>query len=64
MRYIIVGGSPFTGFSGTVTFTHLQVIAATDDPKEAKELLDYNYNICGGLVLAIDTETGQEAKWD
>ena len=62
MRYLLVGGRPFSDLSGTLTFTGIDIIASSDDGEEIKKMVPYQYDVCGGLLLIIDTETGKEAE--
>ncbi|KKN19848.1 hypothetical protein LCGC14_0941740 [marine sediment metagenome] len=58
-RYILIGGKPFTGHTGTTSYTGLQVVATSDKLKGLQELYQYNWDICGGLLLIIDSTTGK-----
>lgn len=60
-RYTLVGGTPFTGYTGTTTFLDLKVVGTANNASELKQLIDTSYDDCGGLLLAIDMKTGAEA---
>ena len=64
MRYIIIGGKPYTGYTGTMTYTGLRIVAETDHIHKIKKLYENNYDQCGGLLLIIDTVTSKECKLD
>lgn len=59
--YIIVGGRPFTMYTGTTTYTGLSVVGNAASKEEAKAIVLAQYEECGGLLLVIDSETGKEA---
>lgn len=61
-RYILVGGDPFRGYTGTVTFTGLTVVGSADTVAEAKALTDDAYEKHSGLLLWIDRETGKPGE--
>jgi hypothetical protein len=61
MRYAVIGGAPFTGYTGTLTFTSLRVVGTTSTLKQAEKLASENYDSSGGLLLVLDLETGAEA---
>ena len=63
MKYIVVGGKPFTGYTGTLTYTGLKIVGKTDDAEEASSMCKDNWDECGGLFLVIDTETGEASAW-
>lgn len=60
-RYTIIGGLPFSGYTGTVTFTGLKVVAQCNDLQEVKQIVLEKFEEIGGLHLVIDTMTGKEA---
>lgn len=61
-KYSIIGGNPFTMYTGTTTYTSLKCIGLANTEDEVKAILDANYEACGGLLLVIDLETGKEAN--
>jgi hypothetical protein len=63
-KYIVVGGNPFTGYTGTTSFTGLNVVGHADSKAELEELVAKNYDACGGLMLVIDWKTGLPVKED
>ena len=58
-KYLLVGGTPFTGYSGTTSFTSLKVVGISDSKDDMKQMYSDNYEECGGLLIIIDTETFQ-----
>lgn len=64
MRYILVGGNPFTPARGGTTFTALHVVGSHNDLTYMRDIIwNQNYDKCGGLMVIIDCQTGKEAKW-
>lgn len=63
-RFCLVGGNPFRGYTGTLTFTSLQVCGFYESEEEVKKAWKQHYSECGGLMLIIDTHAGAEAKID
>lgn len=61
-KYIIIGGIPFRGYTGTLTFTGLRVIGRSNTIEGVKKLVADKYEEIGGLHLVIDAETGKEAE--
>jgi len=59
-RYILIGGNPFVGYTGTETFTGLKIANEASTIEEAKKMWETNYEECGGLMLIVDTETNCE----
>lgn len=57
-RYIIVGGHPYRSYTGTITFTHLNIVGKTDSKREAEKIVSEKYDDCGGLLVIIDLESG------
>ena len=55
-RYILVGGNPFSCYTGTLTFTGLGVVGSFDSKEEADVAFTSAYDSAGGLLLIIDTE--------
>lgn len=64
MKYILVGGNPFRMYTGTLTYTGLDVVAKSDSLEEIKKAFNDRYDDCGGLLMIIDTETGEPASVD
>ena len=58
-RYIIIGGNPFTDFSGSRTFTGLKIAFSSDDLEECNKKIADLFDECGGLLLLIDTHTNE-----
>jgi hypothetical protein len=61
-KYIVVGGSPFTSYTGTTSFTGLSVVGHADSKEELDRLIKEHYESCGGLLLVIDWKTGLPAE--
>jgi hypothetical protein len=61
-RYILIGGNPFRGYTGTTTYTGLAVRGSADTQAEALALTEVEYDLCSGLILWIDTQTGQPGE--
>jgi hypothetical protein len=68
-RFLVVGGIPFRSYSqrleaspldathaGTGSFTSLRLVGATDSYSEVQELVDDNYEACGGLIEVFDLD--------
>lgn len=62
MKYSVIGGDPFTMYTGTVSFTGLKVVGIAETEQEALKLIEDNNEDCGGLMLVIDLQTGMPAK--
>jgi len=60
-KFLVVGGKPFTGYTGTTTYTGLSVVGTTNTLKQAKKLFQKKWDECGGLLLIIDMTTGEAA---
>lgn len=60
--YTIIGGNPFTGYTGTTTFTGLRVVGRTSDFKEMESIVKQSYEECSGLILVLFN--GEEVKYD
>lgn len=60
-KYLIVGGTPFSGYTGTVTYTSLRVVGKANTVQEVETIVENQYDNCGGLFLVIDSETGEPA---
>lgn len=60
-KYILIGGNPFTGYTGTQTFTSLKVVGSSNTEEGIKDLWIDKYDECGGLMLILDAETGKDA---
>jgi len=61
-RYILVGGVPFREYTGTTSCIGIRVVASAETKKEAKEATYKFSDECGGLLLWIDTQTGQPGE--
>lgn len=46
-------------YNGTTTFTSLDIKFKTDSLEKAKDQFHKEYEECSGLVLVIDTVTGE-----
>lgn len=60
--YTIIGGNPFTMYTGTTTFTGLRVVANTESFDEMEDIVREKYDECGGLILVLDN--GKEMAYD
>ena len=60
--YTIIGGNPFTGYTGTTSFTSLKVLGNTKCPQEVRDIVNKNYENCSGLILVI--KDGKEVEYD
>lgn len=60
-RFIVVGGNPFTGYTGTTTYTSLKIIGYVDSKEELKKLVEDSYEECGGLMHVIDLAQQNES---
>lgn len=61
MKYIIVGGKPFRNHNSTVIFTGLNVVGKAQTKEEVNQIVNLHFDDCGGLMMVIDAETGEEA---
>jgi RNA polymerase subunit RPABC4/transcription elongation factor Spt4 len=61
-KYIIIGGQPFKNYNNTTVFTGLKVIDTAETADIAKAIVEDVYNECGGLIIIVDAETGEEAN--
>ena len=55
-RYVVVGGNPFTMYTGTTTFTAIRVLCKTNSKTEAEVVVKDNYDECGGLIEIFDMD--------
>ncbi len=61
MKYLIIGGSGYhRSYTGTGVYTSLKIIGRTDQKDQIHHIVDEFYGDCGGLMIVIDTETGEE----
>ena len=56
--YLVIGGSPFTGYTNTTSFTALNVVGGANSIERAKGIYREKYEECGGLLEIINTESG------
>jgi hypothetical protein len=59
-KFLIVGGSPYEGYKGTV-FTGLNVVGHADTLEEAEKVFNDKNEVCAGLLMVIDCEAGEAA---
>jgi hypothetical protein len=59
-RYLVVGGNPIKSYTGTVTFSGLSVVGWLNTLEQAREIVTSHYDACAGLLIVIDTDTGEE----
>lgn len=62
MRYLVIGGNPFVGYTRTQTYTSLRVVGGNETVEGAEALCQQKYEECGGLLLVVDTVTGEEVQ--
>ena len=58
-RYVIIGATPFRGYTNTLTYTSLNVVESTDDKDDVPRLVALQYEECGGLLIVMDRLTGE-----
>lgn len=60
-KYLVVGGDPFRGYTGTLTYTGMGIVGQTSNEKEVDKMVSDNYDECGGLisVFSYDEKTGK-----
>lgn len=61
-RYTVVGGNPFCGHTGTMSFTGLRVVSNVETFAEATRDAKENFDKCGGLMLVL--YDGNELEYD
>jgi len=61
-RYILVGGQPFTGYTGSTQCTGLSIRRRSDDLDKIRKLWTECYEESGGLMIIIDCRTGDEVN--
>jgi len=65
--FIIIGGNPFTCYTGTTTFTGLQVVAKTESFEEMKQIVKDCFDEVGGLILVLfngeELEVDNDLNW-
>jgi len=49
-KYVVMGGNPFRGYTGTTTFTALRTLGIFDTQEEADKCIDDKFDDCGGLI--------------
>jgi len=62
MRYLVIGGCPFTGYTGTMSYTDLTIRGRAETVEEAKALWREVYDKSGGLLIIVDTCTGTQVS--
>ena len=55
-KYIVVGGNPFTMYTGTTTFTALKKLGIFNTKKEASICIDLYYDECAGLIEMFEVQ--------
>jgi hypothetical protein len=58
-KLIVVGANPDTMYNVTTTFTSLSVLAVCNSKQEAQDVVDEKYQVCGGLIIVIDSKGNQ-----
>lgn len=57
-RYVVIGGNPITPYTGTTTFTGLNILHQSDILGECRDaIIEYLYDQCAGLIITLDTHT-------
>jgi len=54
--YLVVGGNPFTPYTGTTTFTGLRKLGIFSTKEEVLACVEEHYDVCGGLIQAFRIE--------
>jgi len=62
-KYIVVGGNPYQSYTGTISYTGINILGSAKTAKEVKDIMNKHYDDCSGLILTIDLETGREFDW-
>jgi len=55
-QYIVVGGNPFTGYTGTMSYTSLRSLGTFSSKEEAEECREEMWEECGGLIEVFPVE--------
>lgn len=55
MTYIVIGGIPVSSFTGTITFSGLEVVGVTEDRKEVEKIVKEKFDECRGLLIVVDS---------
>jgi len=50
MKYIVVGGCPFRGYTNTLTYTAIRELGQFKTEEEANKCIEENWDECGGLI--------------
>lgn len=58
-RYMVVGGVPVPMYRGATSFVNLAIKYRGDDIEAARKAVNDFWDDCGGLMLALDLETGE-----
>ncbi len=53
-RYFVIGGSPFSMYTGTTTFTDLRLLGSFDNICDAETCVNENYEECAGLIQIFE----------
>ena len=56
MKYIVVGGTPFTMYTGTTTYTSIREFGQFKTEEESEQCIVKNYEECGGLIQVFKVE--------
>lgn len=59
VKYVLVGGNPFTCYTGTTTFTGLRVVGRYDTKEDIKNAVRTHGEECNGLLLALDSDLNE-----
>jgi len=59
-KYFLIGGIPYRSYTGTGTFVGLKVVGQYDSIEEVETAVKLHYEECGGLLMVLDSTTGQE----
>lgn len=60
----LVGANPFIQYTGSQSVTALNVIGRNLSQAEAKKLAKEKYEDCGGLIIGVNQDTGEEIGLD
>lgn len=55
-KYLVVGSCPFTGYTGTTTYTSIKKIDQFNDKEKAVKCVIENWDECGGLIEIFEIE--------
>lgn len=62
-RYILIGGVPFRGYTGTLTYTGLTEVGRVSTQADLQKLIKKKYDECGGLFHIFDLGLMSDIRW-